>query len=132
MPYSKENFAIFGIKICTSYLHFFISLNFIRTLCESSVIPSSATTTSRPSSQSVVKIPLKRKVSTGTGNAESGGTSAEKPKKKTKLDNAEEKENKNLAKLSWPEQLVRSKAAKVAAAAASSRATTTSRHSVDR
>merc|ERR1712203_59006 len=53
-----------------------------------------------------------------------------KPKKKTKLDNAEEKENKNLAKLSWPEQLVRSKAAKVAAAAASSRATTTSRHSV--
>merc|ERR1712062_128332 len=98
----------------------------------SSVIPSSATTTtSRPSSQSVVKIPLKRKVSTGTGNAESGGTSAEKPKKKTKLDNAEEKENKNLAKLTWPEQLVRSKAAKVAAAAASSRATTTSRHSVD-
>ena len=83
----------------------------------------------------MVKIPLKRKVSTGTGNAESGGTSAEKPKKKTKLDNAEEKENKNLAKLSWPEQLVRSKAAKVAAAAAtaaSSRATTTSRHSVDR
>ena len=79
----------------------------------------------------MVKIPLKRKVSTGTGNAESGGTSAEKPKKKTKLDNAEEKENKNLAKLSWPEQLVRSKAAKVAAAA-SSRATTTSRHSVDR
>merc|ERR1711879_321480 len=102
-----------------------------QTLCESSVIPSSETTTSRPSSQSVVKIPLKRKVSTGTGNAESGGTSAEKPKKKTKLDNAEEKENKNLAKLSWPEQLVRSRAAGVAAAAASSRATTTSRHSVD-
>merc|ERR1712083_840455 len=46
-------------------------------LCESSVIPSSATTTSRPSSQGVVKIPLKRKVSTGTGNAEAGGTSAE-------------------------------------------------------
>merc|ERR1711953_221263 len=91
-----------------------------QTLCEPSVIPSSATTTARPSSQSVVKIPLKRKVSTGTGNAESGGTSAEKPKKKTKLDNAEEKENKNLAKLSWPEQLVRSKAAKVAAAAAAS------------
>ena len=82
----------------------------------------------------MVKIPLKRKVSStaGTGNAtaEVGG-SIEKPKKKTKLD-AEEKENKNLAaKLSWPEQLVRSKAAKVAAAA-SSRATTTSRHSVDR
>merc|ERR1712062_501951 len=32
-----------------------------QTLCESSVIPSSATTTtSQPSSQSVVKIPLKR------------------------------------------------------------------------
>ena len=132
MYYPKENFAIFGVPKFVQVIYIFFSLIFIRTLCESSVIPSSATTTARPSSQSVVKIPLKRKVSTGTGNAESGGTSAEKPKKKTKLDNAEEKENKNLAKLSWPEQLVRSKAAKVAAAAASSRATTTSRHSVDR
>ena len=114
---------------------FIITLFFIifRTLCESSVIPSAtASTTTRPS-QNVVKIPLKRKVSssTGTGNATAEAGSIEKPKKKTKLD-AEEKENKNLAaKLSWPEQLVRSKAAKVAAAA-SSRATTTSRHSVDR
>ena len=130
MHYQKRTLPYLVVQVI--YI-FFISLIFIRTLCESSVsIPSSATTTSRPSSQGVVKIPLKRKVSTGTGNAESGGTSAEKPKKKTKLDNAEEKENKNLAKLSWPEQLVRSKAAKVAAAAASSRATTTSRHSVDR
>merc|ERR1711936_954915 len=100
-----------------------------QTLCESSVIPPATTTTSTRPSQNVVKIPLKRKVSsTGTGNTETTGSSAEKPKKKTKLD--EEKENKNLAKLSWPEQLVRSKAAKLAAAA-SSRATTTSRHSVD-